>query len=281
MKILARRLALVWSDSLGESHCGYNFVGVGIEALRFQDMFDLIDSWLLDKSGRSRHIACVNAYCVALAKSDLSLREIYNSADIVGPDGMPFVKWMRRVLEVPCDRFYGPDIAMALAARAEVTNYSFYLYGASPAVLANMERHLLELFPHIRIVGSHSPPFRPLTPDEDREICSEINRLQPDILLVGLGTPKQDFWISDHLTKLHGTVMVASGATFDFFGGRVPMASERVRNSGFEWLYRLFGKDFFRLLKRYTWHNLRFVLAFSAQLLGLRTYQLPNGDDNA
>jgi N-acetylglucosaminyldiphosphoundecaprenol N-acetyl-beta-D-mannosaminyltransferase len=115
-----------------------------------------------------------------------------------------------------------------------------------------------------------SPPFRALTEEEDTTICAEINHLKPDIFLVGLGTPKQDYWIEDHLEKVRGSVFVASGATLDFFGGRIKMAPKWIRVSGFEWLYRLFSKDFNRLWKRYTYYNYIFLKYFFLQMCGVK-----------
>jgi N-acetylglucosaminyldiphosphoundecaprenol N-acetyl-beta-D-mannosaminyltransferase len=91
--------------------------------------------------------------------------------------------------------------------------------------------------------------------------------LRPDIVLVGLGTPKQDYWIADHIYKIRGAVLVASGATFDFFGGRVRMAPRFVQRSGFEWLYRLLSRDFRRLWRRYTLSNAVFMSHFLLQVL--------------
>lgn len=248
----------------------YNFADVGIEALTYKDMIQRIDRWIENKKGRSHHIACINAYCAALAIGNSRLREIYNKSDIAGPDGMPFVKWIRYVMKKECDRFAAPDIALYLAGKSEEKGYSFFLYGGAPEVLPKMESYLTKKFPHINIVGSYSPPFRPLTDSEDLSICEEINRLKPDIILVGLGTPKQDYWIDEHIEKIRGSVFVASGATFDFFGGRIKMAPDWIRNSGFEWFYRLFSKDFLRLWKRYTYYNLVFLKEFVLQLLGFR-----------
>jgi N-acetylglucosaminyldiphosphoundecaprenol N-acetyl-beta-D-mannosaminyltransferase len=233
-------------------------------------MFDRIDEWLKSKDARSHHIACINAYCTTLAMNNERLRKIYNGADIVGADGIPFVLWIRKVLKARCDRLAAPDILLQLAHRAKHAGYSFYLYGGAPDVVANMKKTLEQKFPQINIVGVMAPPFRPLTEEEDREITNEINRLRPDIVCVGLGTPKQDYWIEDHLYKIRGAVLIASGATFDFFGGRIRMAPEFIRKSGFEWLYRLFSKDFRRVWKRYTVMNFIFLWNFAMQLTGLR-----------
>jgi N-acetylglucosaminyldiphosphoundecaprenol N-acetyl-beta-D-mannosaminyltransferase len=244
--------------------------GVGVEAITYEDMFKKADRWLQDKGARSHHIACINAYCVTLALQNERLAKIYNGADISGPDGIPFVKWIKTFLKVPCDRFAAPDISLQFAERAKERGYTFYLYGGAPDIIVEMKRYLEEKFPHINIVGYKSPPFRPLSKDEDQQVVDEINRLSPDIILVGLGTPKQDYWIDEHLSRIKGSILIASGATFDFFGGRIKMAPEFVRKSGFEWLYRLLSKDFFRLWRRYTILNVIFLWNFLLQVMRIR-----------
>jgi N-acetylglucosaminyldiphosphoundecaprenol N-acetyl-beta-D-mannosaminyltransferase len=258
-----------------------NFTGVGIEALTFEELEQRIDRWVRDKSGPSHHIACLNAYCVALSLRDSALRAIYNRSDIAGADGMPFARWTKWVLKVPCDRLSGPDIVLRLAEHSAETNYKFYLYGGEPNVLDRARAHLQTTYPHIRIVGALSPPFRELTDEEHGQLCDDINRQQPDIILVFLGTPKQDYWIDAHLSLLKGAVIVSAGAAVDFFGGRVKMAPAWIRRSGFEWLYRLLGRDFRRLWKRYTYYNLAFVFAFLLQLSGLRRYPLERATNRA
>jgi len=113
-----------------------------------------------------------------------------------------------------------------------------------------------------------------LTDQEEEFAIAEINRLKPDIVCVGLGTPKQDYWIDTHLDIIKGSVLIASGATFDFFGGRIKMAPDFIRNSGFEWLFRLLGKDFKRLWKRYILMYSLFMAAFVLQKCGLINYEV-------
>ena len=260
------------TDDEGIDRNFYNFIGIGIEAMTYNDLEFRIDSWLKNKNGRSHHVACLNAYCVTLASEIPQLAEIYNSADAAGADGMPFVRWIRRFTGRPCDRLYAPDILMYLADRAAVKEYRFYLYGGHPDVLLDMESNLRIKFPHINIVGSYSPPFKLLTEQEDDEICNRINSTNPDLVIVGLGTPKQDYWISTHIEKIRGAVLIASGATFDFFGGRIKLAPEWIRESGFEWLYRLFSPDFKRLFRRYTTFNIIFLWKFFLQILNLKKF---------
>lgn len=247
-----------------------NFIGIAIHPLTYENMLEKVDYWLSNKNSRSHHIACINTYCVTLALKDKRLAKIYNGADIAGPDSMPFVYWIRAFLKIPCDRFAGADITLELAKQAEHKGYTFYLYGGDVDVVQKMKEYLVNKFPYINIVGYHSPPFRPLTKEEDQSIIDEINRLSPDIILVGLGTPKQDYWIDDHAEDIKGAVCISIGAVFDFFGGRVKIAPEFIRRSGFEWLYRLLSKDFKRLWRRYTIYNVIFLWNFLLQILRIR-----------
>ena len=252
-----------------------NFLGIAIDALTYDDMFAKVDQWLANKTNQSHHIAVINAYCVVSALKNARLAKIYNGADIVGPDGMPFVYWIRTFLKVHCDQFDASSIVLQLSQRARETGYTFYLYGGHPDVVVKMKKNLESMFPYIKIVGHQSPPFRPLTDEEDQEICDEINQLKPDIVCIGLGTPKQDYWIDDHITKIRGSIFIPCGAIFDFFGDRVKRAPKFIQRTGFEWLYRLLSKDFKRLFKRYTIMNLIFLWNFALQLLKLQVRQ-PN-----
>jgi len=250
----------------------FNFVGLDVDALVYRAFFEKVDQWIQDKSGRSHHVAIINAFCAAMALKDPNLKKIYQKADLIGPDGRPFVYWLRWFLKKPCDQFDASSIVMALAEESKTKGYSFYLFGGAPDVVEKMKEKLEQLYPHIRIAGYCSPPFRPLTPKEDREICDEINRIKPDILCVGLGTPKQDYWIYDHKDKIRGAVFIPCGAIFDFFGGRIKRAPKIVSKSGFEWLYRLFSKDFKRLWHRYTVMNVVFLWNFFLQQVKIRRF---------
>jgi len=247
----------------------YNFLGTHIDCLTYNYLLEKVDHWLGNKQSRSHHIAVLNAYCVTLAFKHSDLRRIYNQADIAGPDGMPFVYWMRLFLRRPCDRLDGPGVLIKLIERAKYKGYTFYLYGGHPEVVQKMKENLLARYSYLKIVGYHSPPFRKLTDEEDMLICEEINRLKPDVLCVGLGTPKQDYWIDEHIEKIRGAVLISSGALFDFLGGRIKRAPRFVSILCFEWLYRLFSKDFKRLWYRYTILNIVFLWNFILQLCGI------------
>jgi len=249
-----------------------NILGLGMDCLSYEDMHRLFRQWLSDKHSRSHSLALINVNCCVSALFDRRLVGLYNSADILGVDGMPFLRWARTFYNKKADRFYAPDLMLEASKKAQEYGYTFFLYGGSSGAPDKIEAYLRERFEGINIVGKYSPPFRTLTEDEDRAICEMINAAKPDILWVGLGSPKQDVWISEHREKIRGTIMIASGATFDFFSGRIKQAPEWIRNAGFEWLYRL-TKDFRRLWIRYTVYNLVFVVMFALQLVGLRRFE--------
>jgi N-acetylglucosaminyldiphosphoundecaprenol N-acetyl-beta-D-mannosaminyltransferase len=248
-----------------------NILGINMDCLSYPDMHRIFKNWLSDKKSRSHSLALINVNCCVSTLFDPQLINLYNSADIVGIDSMPFLKWARAFYKRSCDRFYAPDLMLEVSSKAKECGYTFFLYGGAHDAPDKIEEYLNERFEGIKVVGKYSPPFRPLTKEEDEAVCDMINRARPDFLWVGLGSPKQDVWISEHRDKIRGTIMVASGATFDFFSGRIKQAPSWIRDAGFEWMYRL-AKDFRRLWVRYIVYNIIFVVMFGLQLTGLRSY---------
>lgn len=249
-----------------------NMLGINLDCLSYEDMYPLFDRWLADKNSRSHSLALVNVNCCVSALFDKRVRDIYNSVDIVGIDSMPFLMWARTFYYKKTDRFYAPDLMLEVSSKAKEKEYTFFLYGGYPGAADKMEDHLKQQFDGVNIVGKYSPPFRPLTEKEDHEICDMINAVQPDFLWIGLGSPKQDIWIREHRDKIKGSIIVPSGATFDFFSGRIKQAPKIIRDIGFEWLYRL-TQDFRRLWVRYTVYNVIFLALFSLQLIGILKFR--------
>jgi N-acetylglucosaminyldiphosphoundecaprenol N-acetyl-beta-D-mannosaminyltransferase len=249
-----------------------NMLGINMDCVSYDEMDAMFDKWLADKKAEARCLALINVNCCVSALFNRALRSIYNSADMVGIDSMPFLKWARAFYKRDADRLYAPDIMLHVSRRARQKGYTFFLYGGYPDATGKMEAYLKARFENINVVGAYAPPFRPLTEREDEAICEVINEARPDFLWIGLGSPKQDLWISQHKHKLRGCVIVPSGATFDFFSGRIKQAPEIIRRSGFEWLYRLM-QDFRRLWVRYTVYNIVFVSVFALQLLGILKFK--------
>jgi N-acetylglucosaminyldiphosphoundecaprenol N-acetyl-beta-D-mannosaminyltransferase len=241
-----------------------NILGINMQPMSYDEMFEVFDTWLLDKKHRAYSLAVINVHICVSALLDRRLRDIYNSVDLAGIDSMPFLMWARTFYNSHSDRFYAPDLMLQVSKKAEQRGYTFFLYGGFPGAPDRIEEYLKDRFPAIQVVGKYSPPFRELTAEEDEAVCRMINDSAPDFLWIGLGSPKQDVWIHEHCEKLRGCIIVPSGATFDFFAGRIRQAPQWIRDSGFEWLYRL-TQDFRRLWQRYTIYNAIFLFAFTLQ----------------
>ena len=249
-----------------------NMLGIHMDCISYDDMYTLFNDWLIDKATRSHYMSLVNVNCCVSALNDPVIREIYNSADIVGIDSMPFLEWARIFYNKGSDRFYAPDLLLEVSSKAKEKNYTFFFYGGYPEAPDKMESYLKERFDGVQVVGKYSPPFRELTEEEEQAIINMINAAKPDFLWIGLGSPKQDVWIHERRDKIRGSIIIPSGATFDFFSGRINQAPVWIRNLGFEWLYRL-TQDFPRLWKRYTIYNFIFIGAFILQLVGVLKFE--------
>jgi N-acetylglucosaminyldiphosphoundecaprenol N-acetyl-beta-D-mannosaminyltransferase len=249
-----------------------NILGINMDCLSYEDMHRIFNNWLPAKESRSHSVALINVNCCVSALFDKQLLRLYNSADMVGIDSMPFLKWARLFYDKNSDHLDGPGLMLEVSSKAKDHGYTFFLYGGIQGAPDKIETYLSRRFQGINVVGKYSPPFRPLTEVEDKEVCDMINRARPDFLWVGLGSPKQDVWISEHREKIRGTIIVASGAAFDFFSGRIKRAPAWIREAGFEWLYRL-TKDFRRLWVRYLVYNIIFIVMFALQITGLRSYR--------
>jgi N-acetylglucosaminyldiphosphoundecaprenol N-acetyl-beta-D-mannosaminyltransferase len=193
-----------------------------------------------------------------------------NEADLVTPDGMPLVWGLMLLGRRDATRVYGPDLTPQILAEAERFNIPVGFYGGSSSTLARLLKVISDRFPALEVAYSYSPPFRPLSPEEDEMVVSGINSSGAKILFIGLNTPKQDFWMAAHRNRV-ASVMVGVGAAFDFLSGSKPQAPRWMMRIGFEWLFRLITEPK-RLWRRYLKHNPRFVALFGMQLLGLRKF---------
>ncbi|MBA3583884.1 MAG: WecB/TagA/CpsF family glycosyltransferase, partial [Gemmatimonadetes bacterium] len=152
------------------------------------------------------------------------------------------------------------------------------LYGGGEGVPELLAERLASRFRGLQVVGTYSPPFRNLTLEEDEEIVERINSARPDIVWVGLSTPKQERWMHEHVGRLNAPVMVGVGAAFDFHAGLKKQAPRWMQRSGLEWSFRLMTEPH-RLWRRYLRSNPLFVRSVLLQMAGLRSYSLNGTDD--
>ncbi len=248
-----------------------NILGIRMRCLSYEDAYPIYDQWLQDKKGPSHSLAVINVHICVSALFSKKLRDMVSNADLVEIDSMPFLYLARAFVNRKSDRFYAPDLMLEVMGKSKEKGYSHCLYGGYPGAPEKIEQYLRQQVGEVNIVGKFSPPFRELTAEEDQEICDRINQIQPDFLWIGLGSPKQDVWIDAHREKIKGCILVPSGATFDFFSGKIKQAPLWVRRSGFEWLFRLFH-DFKRLWVRYVVYNLIFCLVLFLQLIRVITF---------
>ena len=256
----------------GPSACPrVNVLGVGISALNRALAVKLVVEAV---QRRQRGYICVTGvHGVMESQDDEQVRAIHNRAFLVTPDGMPMV-WMGRLQgHREMSRVYGPDLMLDVCEASGPHGLRHFFYGGANGAAEELRRCLTGRFPGLQVVGTFEPPFRPLDPQEERSLVQQVEAAAPDILWVGLSTPKQEKFMAEYLPKLKVTLMLGVGAAFDFHAGRAPQAPAWMQRSGLEWFYRL-CREPRRLWKRYLGNNPRFVCLAAAQLLGLRKYSL-------
>jgi N-acetylglucosaminyldiphosphoundecaprenol N-acetyl-beta-D-mannosaminyltransferase len=255
-------------QGLGESVKTIRFLGLSLHCLSYDDTFCKFDEWINGRRDRAHSVALVNVNCCVSGLLDPKVRRLYQQADLLGIDSMPFLYVARLLKNKSSDRLYAPDMMIEAGKQSTRRGYKFFLYGGAEGAPEAMSAYLRKVCPDVQIAGTLSPPFRPLSRQEDDTVCRTILESGANIVWVGLGSPKQDVWIAEHSRKLPGCILIASGATFDFFSGRIKQAPRVIRCSGLEWLYRLF-QDPVRLWKRYTLYNLLFFGALGLEAAGL------------
>jgi N-acetylglucosaminyldiphosphoundecaprenol N-acetyl-beta-D-mannosaminyltransferase len=248
-----------------------NILGVGVSEITMNRALDTIENWIAE--GQPNYVCVTGVHGVMESQRDESLRRIHNDAGLVTPDGMPLVflsclRGFRRI-----ERVYGPDLMLALCQRSVPEGYRHYLYGGAEGVAERLTNRLVSRFPGLQIVGSYSPPFRPLTLMEDEEVVRMINADCPDVIWIGLSTPIQERWMAAHVGRLGAPVLIGVGAAFDFHAGLKRQAPHWMQRSGLEWLFRL-ATEPTRLWRRYLTNNPTFVGLVLAEAVGLRRYSL-------
>lgn len=245
----------------------YNVLGIGVSALTLARACELV---LACRGQLRRGYVCVaGVHGVMESQADADLKRIYGEAWLITPDGMPLV-WLG---PPGVERVYGPDLMLAVCDAGRAVGLTHYLYGGNPGVAEELRDKLTARFPGLQVVGTYTPPFRPLHATELAALQADVTRLHPDVIWVGLSTPKQERFMAQHAPLLDAGVLIGVGAAFDFHAGRTPQAPRWMQRSGFEWLFRLCTEPR-RLAPRYFRHNPRFIFHVALQRLGLRKYPL-------
>lgn len=238
-------------------------VGIGVSTTSYEEVLTALGA---PPGDTGTTVAVCNVHSLMSARRDPTLRAAIERCAIATPDGVPLV-WALRWTGYPHQqRVYGPELMRLALTQSASLGWKHYLYGSSPATLTKLTAAIADFAPAAEIVGSVSPPFRPLTADEEQAVLDEIKASGADVVWVGLGMPKQELWIDSVKDRLPGIALVGVGAAFDFLAGTVKQAPGWMQRAGLEWLYRLIQEPR-RLWRRYIWNNPSFVVLLAWQVL--------------
>ncbi|WP_245308927.1 WecB/TagA/CpsF family glycosyltransferase [Aurantimonas sp. 22II-16-19i] len=226
----------------------FDVLTVPVSAVNMETAVAAIESWA--SSDIRTYVCITGAHGILECRRDAKLLAIHRDAGMVTPDGMPLV-WTARALGLnDVHRVYGPDLMHALSQRADINGLRHFYYGGAEGIAERLAACLRAQSPLLNVVGTYTPPFRPLTEAEDIAVIDMINAARPDVLWVGLSTPKQERWMQAHRDLLDVPVMIGVGAAFDFLSGAKRQAPKWMQRGGLEWLFRL-GSEPRRLSGRY------------------------------
>lgn len=250
-----------------------NILGVGVTPLDLPSSVSQVMSLL--KTDNRGYICVTGMHGIMEAQRDPHFRDIQNNSFLTTPDGIPTV-WIGHLDgHHTMKQVRGADLMLRVCEASVSSGTKHFLYGGKPGV-ANLLRHVLELrYPGINIVGTYSPPFRPLTPQEDTQLKEQLEHLKPDILWCGISTPKQERFMARYIHTLPVKLMVGVGAAFDLNSGLLKDSPLWVQRCGLQWAHRLIQEPR-RLWRRYLLNIPHFALLYALQRTQLRSFGLPN-----
>jgi N-acetylglucosaminyldiphosphoundecaprenol N-acetyl-beta-D-mannosaminyltransferase len=248
-----------------------NILGAGISVINLETALAVVADAVRQR--RKGYICVTGVHGVMEAQRDEKLRCILNQALLCTPDGMPMV-WAGRLRgHREMRRVYGPDLMLDVCGWSQTNPCKHFFFGGAAGVAEELRCKLTARFPNLQVVGCYTPPFRALNAGEEMQLQETIRTTRPDIMWIGLSTPRQEKFMAEFLPRLDVTLMIGVGAAFDFHSGRVRQAPHWMQRSGLEWFYRL-CREPRRLAGRYLRNNPLFALKIAGQLCGLKKYSL-------
>ncbi|HLZ43902.1 MAG TPA: WecB/TagA/CpsF family glycosyltransferase [Candidatus Sulfotelmatobacter sp.] len=222
--------------------------------------------------GEKGYVCVTGVQGVMEAQMDANLKRIINGAMLTIPDGRPtvWVGWLRGMFQMR--QVTGPVMMLRVCALSPDKGYKHFFYGGNDGVAEQLRDTLTRRFPGLNVVGTYTPPFRPLTAEEDSDLVSKVAETKPDFFWVGLSTPKQERFMDQYSSKLDAKVMLGVGAAFDIHSGRIKDAPYWMKVTGVQWMHRIY-QDPKRLWKRYLVNNPKFVYRIMLELLGIQKQQ--------
>jgi N-acetylglucosaminyldiphosphoundecaprenol N-acetyl-beta-D-mannosaminyltransferase len=246
-----------------------NILGVNVNAANLRDAVATLERWREER--QRNYVCCVSVHGIVTAQRDTAIRSALNGCGFATTDGMPLAWWCRRAGHSDAKRVPGTELLRAMCSLGAQRGHRHYFYGGSPRVVRLMVKRLQEQYPGLIIAGFRSPPFRALTPEEIAADIATINAADPDFVWIGLGMPKQEKWMAEHVGKIHAAALLGVGAAFDFCAGTKPRAPRWMQQSGLEWVFRLASEPR-RLAHRYLIDNSIFLALAARHFVGFKSY---------
>lgn len=234
-----------------------NILNVEVDAQTLNSAVSTLAAWATDPSSK-RYVCTCPVYTLMLCGENPILREAINHADMVTADGMPIV-WVQRRWGYPvAERVYGPDIMLKVCEQTAQRDIRHFFLGGMPGVAERLANRLKADFPELKIAGTLAPLIADAGEQPDIHLVETLNQAQPNIIWIGLGSPKQDLWMRLYRPHLNAPLLIGVGAAFDFLSGNKRQAPIWMQRSGLEWLFRLMHEPR-RLWRRYVIYNPRFI----------------------
>jgi N-acetylglucosaminyldiphosphoundecaprenol N-acetyl-beta-D-mannosaminyltransferase len=251
-----------------------NILGIGVDAIDLDSAVVAIKS-ALDHSHKG-YICLCGVHGVIQAQEDSRFCYAFANALMVLPDGMPTV-WVGHLQGFKqMDRVFGPDLMLEIIRRPEFVGCTHFLCGGDYGVAEDLSARLTARFPGVRIVGTYTPPFRAMEEEEECKLLELVQICRPDIIWVGLSTPKQELFMARYLSRLDTTLMIGVGAAFLFHTEKIRDSPSWIKRAGLQWFHRLLQEPS-RLWRRYLFINSKFLFKIALQLTGIKQCPLiPN-----
>lgn len=228
--------------------------GVGFNAINIPDLF----CKLVGNNKSKGYITVSGVSGVMESYHSEKVKQCHNKSMFTVPDGMPIV-WIGKRRGFELERCYGPDLMEYFFKNSTNKHYKHFLYGGKPGVASLLKTKMNEFYGPVNIVGTYTPPFRPLNENEELDLIKIVHKLKPDFFWVGISCPKQEIFMKNMIRKLDVRYMFGVGYAFDVLSGQASRTPRFIQKIGMEWFYRLI-KDPFRLWKRYLYMVPAFII---------------------
>jgi len=233
-----------------------SILDIPVDAQTFDEAIKTLSAWAMQP--QKRYVSTCPVYTLMTARENPRMRQALEQADMVTADGMPLV-WLQRRWGYPqAERVYGPDVMRAMCEKTATREIRHFFWGGLPGVAEKLVQQLQHDYPGLKIAGIYSPPIEEIGDIPNPAAIERLNSANAQVIWVGLGSPKQDLWMSLYRPLLDAPLLIGVGAAFDFIAGTKPQSPRWMQRSGLEWLYRLIREPR-RLWKRYLVYNSLFI----------------------